>query len=394
MTGSYIVDAARTPIGRIGGALADVRPDDLLAWTLRAILERNPQLDPAEVDEIYAGNSNGSGEDNRNVARMAALLAGYPTTVPGATVNRLCGSGLEAVLDTSRAVEVGDASIAIAAGVESMTRAPWVLQKPSKAFPSGHEKLWSTTLGWRMVNPQMPAEWTVSLGEATEILVDRHAISRDEQDRFALESHRRAAEAWDNGLFDRETVCMTETGLRRDECIRPDTSLEALGRLKPVFRPNGSVTAGNSSPMNDGAAALLITSEEGAERLGTAPLARIVSRATSGVEPHHFGLGPVQASTTALRRASLTWGQISAVELNEAFAAQSIACMRELPELDPSTLNTQGGAIAIGHPIGCSGARVLTTLCHRLQRSGGRYGLATMCIGVGQGIAVVIENLS
>jgi acetyl-CoA acetyltransferase family protein len=394
MTESYIVDAARTPIGRIGGALADIRPDDLLAWTLRAILERNPRLDPAEVDEIYAGSSNSSGEDNRNVARMAALLAGYPSTVPGATVNRLCGSGLEAVLDASRAVEVGDASIAIAAGVESMTRAPWVLQKPSKAYPTGHEQLWSTTLGWRMVNPQMPVEWTVSLGEATEILVDKYAISRDEQDCFALESHRRAAEAWDNGLFDLETVCTTETGLQRDECIRPDTSLEALGRLKPAFRPNGSVTAGNSSPMNDGAAALLITSKEGAERLGAEPLARIVSRATSGIEPHLFGLGPVRASTIALRRASLTWGQISAVELNEAFAAQSIACMRELPELDPSTLNTQGGAIAIGHPIGCSGARVLTTLCYRLKRSGGRYGLATMCIGVGQGIAVVIENLS
>ncbi|MCE9622325.1 MAG: thiolase family protein [Actinomycetia bacterium] len=394
MAESFILDAVRTPIGKLGGALASIRPDDLLAETYRALLARNPRLDPVAIDEVYAGDANGAGEDNRNVARMAALLAGFPVTVPGATVNRLCGSGMQALIDGSRAVEVGDADVVIASGVESMTRAPWVLLKPAKGFPTSHEQLWNSALGWRMVNPQMPTEWTASLGEATEMLADKYSISREDQDKFAAVSHQRAESAWASGWFASEIVPAPSVELSRDECIRPGTTVESLAGLKPVFRANGSVTAGNSSPMNDGAAALLLASAAGADRMGTAPLARVVSRATSGVEPHLFGIGPVQASRTALSRAGLNWDDIEAVELNEAFAAQSLACLRELPELDPEKVNTQGGAIAIGHPLGCSGARIVTTLVHRLRRTGARFGLATMCIGVGQGIAIVIENLA
>ncbi|MDO8363686.1 MAG: thiolase family protein [Actinomycetota bacterium] len=393
MTQSFIVDAVRTPLGKLGGALAGVRPDDLLAEAYRAIARRNASLDPADIDEIYAGDANGAGEDNRNVARMASLLAGFPVTVPGATFNRLCGSGMEALFGASRTVEVGDADIVVAGGVESMTRAPWVLLKPAKGYPTSHEQLWNSALGWRMVNPQMPKEWTVALGEGAEILADKYAISREEQDDFAADSHRRATEAWANGSFDPEIIAAPGADLPRDECVRPDSTPETLAKLKPVFRSNGSVTAGNSSPMNDGAAAMLVTSAAGAERLGATPLARIAGRGTAGVEPHLFGLGPVEASRLALRRAGITWSDLDAVELNEAFAAQSIACLREMPELDPTKVNPLGGAIAIGHPLGCSGIRIVTTLTHHLQRTGGRYGLATMCIGVGQGIAVVIESL-
>jgi acetyl-CoA acetyltransferase family protein len=322
---------------------------------------------------------------------MAVLLAGLPTSIPGATVNRLCGSGLEAAIDASRAVSVGDASLLIAGGVESMTRAPWVMLKPDKPFPRAHETLHSTTLGWRMVNPNMPDRWTVALGEGAEILADRFEISREEQDEFALKSHQRAAAAWDAGIYDDQIATVPDTELERDEGIRADSSLEKLGKLKPVFRKDGTVTAGNSSPLNDGAAALFIGDEKGAERLGREPLARIVSRAAHGVEPHLFGIGPVEAANRAVERAGIGWGDIDVVELNEAFAAQSLACLAEWRELDPEIVNVNGGAIAIGHPLGCSGARILGTLAHELKRRGGGYGLAAICIGVGQGLAVVLE---
>jgi acetyl-CoA acyltransferase len=393
-TDAFIVDAVRTPLGRLGGALAGVRPDDLLAGVVRTIVERSPSLDPASIDEVYAGDANGAGEDNRNVGRMALLLAGLPTTIPAATVNRLCGSGIEAIFGASRTVAVGDADITIACGVESMTRAPWVVLKPSKAYPTTHEQMWNSALGWRMVNPKMPGEWTISLGEGAEVLADKYSISRDEQDAFAMGSHHRATAAWEAGYFDAETVQVTGAPLERDECIRPDSSMESLGKLKPVFRQGGSVTAGNASPMNDGAAAMLVMSARGAELSKSTPMARIVSRATSGVDPHLYGIGPVEAARDALGRAGIGWGDLSAVELNEAFAAQSLACLREWPDLDPSIVNQQGGAIAIGHPLGCSGVRIVTTLAHHLHRTGGRYGLAAMCIGVGQGIAIVIENLT
>ncbi|HZX55511.1 MAG TPA: thiolase family protein [Ilumatobacteraceae bacterium] len=389
---AFIVDAVRTPLGRIGGALAGVRPDDLLAGIVRAVVERSPSLDPASIDEVYAGDANGAGEDNRNVGRMALLLAGLPTTIPAATVNRLCGSGIEAIFGASRTVAVGDADVTIACGVESMTRAPWVVLKPAKAYPTTHEQMWNSALGWRMVNPKMPGEWTISLGEGAEVLADKYSISREEQDAFAMASHQRAAAAWAAGHFSAETLQVADAPLDRDECIRPESSMETLGKLKPVFRQGGTVTAGNSSPMNDGAAAMLVMSPRGMNVSGAKPMARIVSRATSGVEPHLYGIGPVEAARTALRRAGIGWGDLAAVELNEAFAAQSLACLREWPELDPAIVNQQGGAIAIGHPLGCSGVRIVTTLAHHLRRTGGRYGLATMCIGVGQGIAIVLEN--
>jgi acetyl-CoA acetyltransferase family protein len=392
LNGSYILDAVRTPIGRHGGALSGVRPDDLAAHVVRKLVERSPKLDPADIEDVYMGDANQAGEDNRDVARMAVLLAGLPTSVPGATVNRLCGSGLEAAIDASRAVSVGDNSLLIAGGVESMSRAPWVLLKPEKPLPRGHETLHSTTLGWRMVNPEMPEQWTVALGEGAEILADRFEISREEQDEFALKSHQRAAAAWDAGKFEDEIVPPPDgVELGRDEGIRPDSSLEKLGKLKPVFRKDGTVTAGNSSPLNDGAAALFIGDEKGAEKLGREPLARIVSRASHGVEPHLFGIGPVEAANKALEKAGIGWGDVDVVELNEAFAAQSLACLAEWRELDPEIVNVNGGAIAIGHPLGCSGARILGSLAHELKRRGGGYGLAAICIGVGQGLAVVLE---
>ena len=388
----YVVDAVRTPVGRIGGGLAGVRPDDLAGGVIAALVERSPGLDPARVDDVHLGNGNGAGEENRNVARMAALLAGLPTSVPGVTENRLCGSGLEAVLAASREVQVGDADVVIAGGVESMTRAPWVVPKPESGYQRTNQTMYSTTLGWRLVNSRHRAQWTVALGEGAEILADMYAIGRDAQDEFAVRSHRAAAAAWDAGVFAAEVVAPFGAGLDRDECVRPDSSVESLARLRPVFRAEGgSVTAGNSSPMNDGAAALLLASEAGLALTGRVPLARVVARAVSGIEPHLYGLGPVEASRRALVRAGIGWGDLVAVELNEAFAAQSLACLAELPDLDPGIVNRNGGAIAIGHPIGASGARILTTLVHDLHRSGGGYGLATMCIGVGQGIALVVE---
>jgi acetyl-CoA acetyltransferase family protein len=392
VTEVLILDAVRTPIGRYGGGLAGIRPDDLAAGVLRALVARQPALDPARIDDVFFGDANGAGEDNRNLARMAVLLAGLPTSVPGVTLNRLCGSGLEAVIGASRAIAVGDLGLAVAGGVESMSRAPWVLTKPEQGYPRGSETLHSTTLGWRMVNPAMPTQWTVALGEGAEILAEEYRIGRADQDAFALRSHRSAAAAWQAGRFDREVVDVAGADLKTDEGIRPDTSLDALARLRPIFRPQGTVTAGNSSPLNDGAAALLLGDEAVAGELGQTPLARIVSRAASAVEPHRYGLGPVAAARTALRRAGIGWADLAVVELNEAFAAQSLACLAEWPELDRQIVNPNGGAIAIGHPLGCSGARLLGSLAHELHRRGGGYGLVAICIGVGQGLAVVLEG--
>jgi acetyl-CoA acetyltransferase family protein len=391
-TDVLVMDAVRTPVGRIGGALAGVRPDDLAAHVLRTLLARNPRLDPARIDEVYLGDANGAGEDNRNVARMATLLAGMRVSVPGATTNRLCGSGLEATIQGCRAIAVGDAAISVVGGVESMSRAPWVIQKPDRPFPHDNATMFSSALGWRMVNPKMPAQWTVSLGEGAEILADRFSVSREEQDAFALRSHRLAHAAWDEGRFTLEAAPVPDTTLQRDESIRPDTSLEKLANLRPAFRPDGTVTAGNSSSLNDGAAALLLAGEAEAQTLGGKLLGRIVSRATSGVEPQLYGIGPVEAAQKALDRAGIDWKDLAVVELNEAFAAQSLACLRCWPELDPEIVNPNGGAIAIGHPLGCSGARILTTLLWELRRRDGGWGLAAMCIGVGQGIAVVVEG--
>jgi acetyl-CoA acetyltransferase family protein len=387
----YILDGIRTPTGRHGGALSGVRPDDLAAHVLEALVERSADLDPAAIDDVFFGNSNGAGEENRNVARMAVLLARLPTTVSGATVNRLCGSGLEAATQASRAIAAGDASVCVAGGVESMSRAPWVMLKPDRAYPRQNETMHNTTLGWRMVNPRMPDQWSVSLGEGAEILADRYEISREEQDEFALRSHRRAAAAWENGAFADEVVQIPDAELERDEGIRPDTSLEKLAKLRPAFRENGSVTAGNSSPLNDGAAALLLADEDGAKTAGREPLARIVSRGVHAVDPPLYGIAPVEAANRALERAGIGWSDLAVVELNEAFAAQTLACLADWPELDREILNPNGGAVALGHPIGCSGARILTTLCWELKRRGGGYGLAALCIGVGQGIAMVVE---
>ncbi|HXZ99616.1 MAG TPA: acetyl-CoA C-acyltransferase [Candidatus Binatia bacterium] len=392
MTGVYILDAVRTKVGRYAGALSGVRPDDLGAAVVGGLVRRSPDLDPGRVDDLVLGDANGAGEDNRNVGRMAGLLAGLPVSVPGQTVNRLCGSGLEAVMSGSRAIAAGDASVVIAGGVESMSRAPWVLLKPEQGLPRQSETLHSTTLGWRMVNPRMPSEWTVSLGEGAEILAERRGISREDQDRFALRSHRLAAGAWVACRYADEIVDLPGVDLPRDECIRDDTSMEALAALKPVFRAGGTVTAGNSSPLSDGAAALLLADQAGADRVGRPPLARIASRAVSAVEPQLFGLGPVEAARRALRRAGIGWGDLACVELNEAFAAQCLACLAEWPELDPEIVNPNGGAIAIGHPLGCSGARIAGSLAHELHQRGGGYGLAAICIGVGQGLAMVLEG--
>ncbi len=386
---AFILDAVRTPFGRAGGALAAVRPDDLAAHAVRALLERAPDLDPARIDDAVFGDANGAGEDNRNVGRMAVLLAGLPTSVPASTVNRLCGSSLDAAMHASRAIETGDASLMLVGGVESMSRAPWVLLKPERAYPRSHETLHSTTLGWRMVNPEMPEAWTISLGESTEKLARIHGISRDAQDEFAVRSHQRAATAWDGGFYDHWVVPVEEHA--RDEGIRPDTSVEALGKLKPAFAKDGTVTAGNASPLNDGAGAMLLGDAGGAQAAGLEPIARIAGRGTFAVDPDVFGIAPVEAANRALARAGIGWGDVEVAELNEAFAAQSLACLGEWPELDPDRLNVNGGAIAIGHPLGASGVRILGTLAHELRRRGGGWGIAAICIGVGQGLAVVIE---
>ncbi|MFI6294549.1 thiolase family protein [Nonomuraea sp. NPDC050790] len=381
MRAVYIADAVRTPIGRYGGALAETRPDDLAAHVVRALAERTGR---EHVDEVLLGNANGAGEDNRNVARMAVLLAGLPVSTPGATVNRLCGSGMEAVIQGYRAIATGDASAIIAGGVESMTRAPWVLPKPSRAFPATGAELVSTTLGWRLVNPRMPAEHTVPLGEGAELIADRYGLARETQDEFALSSHQKAAKA----DFSREVVPVGD--FSADEGIRRDSSLEALAKLKPAFRAGGTVTAGNSSPLNDGAAALLLTDEDGLG--GREPLARIVATGVSALEPAYFGLGPVEASRRAMAKAGKSFGDLAVAELNEAFAAQVLGCLAELPELDPGIVNPRGGAIALGHPLGMSGARITAGLAHQLADAGSGTGLASLCIGVGQGLAVVLER--
>ncbi|MFN8217334.1 MAG: thiolase family protein [Solirubrobacterales bacterium] len=392
MNAAFVYEAVRTPFGRYGGALAGVRPDDLAAHSLRALLDRVPGLDPARIDDVLLGDANGAGEDNRDVARMAVLLAGLPTTVPGATVNRLCGSSLEAAIQAARAIEAGDAEVVVAGGVESMSRAPWVLPKPERAFPAGHQTLHSTTLGWRMVNPLMPERWTIGLGESAEKLAAIHGVSREAQDRFALRSHTLAARAYAEGAM-AEVVPVPGTELSRDEGIREDTSLEQLARLKPAFVQGGTVTAGNSSPLNDGAAMLLLGSEAAAAAIGSPPLARIVSRGVHGVDPDVFGIGPVAAANRALERAGIGWEDVDFVELNEAFASQSLACLELWPELDPEKVNVRGGAIALGHPLGASGARVVGRVVKELAASGGRYGLAALCIGVGQGLALVVEAI-
>jgi acetyl-CoA acetyltransferase family protein len=387
MSEAYILDAVRVPFGRYGGALAGIRPDDLGAHVVRALLDRAPDLDPARIDDVMFGNANGAGEDNRDVARMAVLLAGLPTSVPGTTINRLCGSSLDAAMQASRAVETGDADVVLVGGVESMSRAPWVLLKPEKGFPAGTQTLHSTTLGWRMVNPEMPDQWTISLGESAEKLAAMYDISREAQDAFALRSHERAAAAWDAGFYDGWVVPVPDTDLERDEGIRSDSSMEKLAKLKPAFVKNGTVTAGNSSPLNDGASAVLI----GSDKAGLTPIARIAGRGTFAVDPDVFGIGPVEAANRALKRAGIGWGDIAVAELNEAFASQSLACLAEWSELDPDKLNPNGGAIALGHPLGASGARILGTLAHALKARGGGWGIAAICIGVGQGLAVVLE---
>ncbi|MEU2426722.1 thiolase family protein [Streptomyces sp. NPDC007851] len=396
----YIVDAVRTPVGRYNGGLAGVRPDDLAAHAIRELLSRSPELDPARIEDVYFGNANGAGEENRNVGRMAALLAGLPTSVPGVTVNRLCASGLEAVIQAARAIAAGDASIAVAGGVESMTRAPYVLPKNDRPFPAGHAELYSTTLGWRMVNPRMDPQWTIPLGESAERIADKHKISREQQDEFALASHRKAAAAQEQGLFDVELAPVSlpqrkgdPVVLAADECVRPDASLAAMAKLKPSFRTEGgTVTAGNASPLNDGAAALLLTDEEGLKAIGRDPLARVGATGVHALDPDYFGLAPVEAVQRALRKAGRTFADLDVLELNEAFAAQVLGCVAEWPEFDPAILNPQGGAIALGHPLGASGARLAGTVAHQLARRGSGTGVATLCIGVGQGLALVLER--
>lgn len=394
---AYVYDAVRTPFAKIGGSLSTHRPDDLAALVIRAMVERAEGLDVERIDEVVFGNANGAGEENRNVARMATLLAGLPTSLPGTTVNRLCGSSLDAAMMASRQIEVGEAELMLVGGVESMSRAPWVLPKTERPFPMQDLHLANTTLGWRLVNPEMPGAWTVSLGEATEQLREKHGITREEQDEFSARSHRLAAEAWDAGRYDELTVPVKAntkrgTDVTRDETVRADSTPETLGALRTVFRKeDGTVTAGNASPMNDGASAAWLGSEAASQLLGLEPLARIAGRAAAANEPQFFGEAPVAAANLALERAGIGWDDVSAVELNEAFAAQSLACVRQWG-IEESIVNAWGGAIAIGHPLGASGTRVLGTLARRLRAEGGRWGVASLCIGVGQGLAVVLEN--
>ncbi|MEU2597745.1 thiolase family protein [Streptomyces hirsutus] len=397
MSDSYLYAAARTPFGKFSGALAGVRPDDLAAVAVTGTLAKTPGLDPAEIDDVVWGNANGAGEDNRNVGRMAVLLAGLPTSVPATTVNRLCGSSLDAAIIASRAIETGDVDIVLTGGVESMTRAPWVLPKPSRAFPAADVTAVSTTLGWRLVNQRMPKEWTVSLGEANEQLGERFTIARERQDAFAARSHNLADDAWNTGFYDDLVVPVVTdrkgTTVTRDEGIRPGSTAEKLAGLKPVFRPDGVITAGNASPLSDGASAVLLGSGEAAARIGTDPVARIAGRGVSALDPQMFGYAPVEAANRALKGAGITWSDVSAVELNEAFAVQSLACV-DAWDVDPEIVNAKGGAIALGHPLGASGGRLLGTLAHRLKESGQRWGVAAICIGVGQALAVVLENVS
>jgi 3-oxoadipyl-CoA thiolase len=397
MQEAYVVDAVRTPVGSYRGALSGVRPDDMAAHTIAAVVERTG-VDPERVTDVYLGAANQAGEDNRDVARMAALLAGLPDTVPGATVNRLCASGLEAINCAARAVKLGEGDFYLAGGVESMSRAPWVVGKPERGLPRGPQTMHDTTLGWRFVNPRM-AELGVSteaMGETGENVAERYGISREDQDAFGLRSHQRAIAAAEAGIFAEEIVPIEAPQGREtvpveaDEGPRADASLEKMAKLRPAFREGGTVTAGNASTLNDGAACTLIASEAGAKELGTEPLARVVSFGVAGVDPAYMGIGPAFAIPRALGAAGLTLEQIDLIEINEAFASQVIASARELG-IDEEKLNVNGGAIALGHPLGCSGARLATTLVRELRRRGGKYGIATMCVGVGQGLATVFE---
>jgi 3-oxoadipyl-CoA thiolase len=395
MREAWIIDAVRTPIGRHGGALARVRPDDLAATAIRALVQRTG-IDPALVEDVILGCANQAGEDNRNIARMASLLATLPVTVAGQTINRLCGSGMQAVNAAAHAIRAGAGEVFIAGGVESMSRAPYVMLKPEDGFARGTPAVADTVLGWRFINPQFPDRYTVSLGETAEIVAERHGVTREAQDAFALESQRRTAVAQRAGRF-RDEITPVEVAGRKssvivehDEHPRPDTTAEQLAKLRPVFRTNGTVTAGNSSGLNDGAAALLVVESGRAEALGLKPLARIVTSAVAGVEPDEMGIGPIPATQKALARGGMRAADLKLIELNEAFAAQSIPCVSGIG-VDASIVNVNGGAIALGHPLGCSGARILTTLVHELRRRGGGHGLATMCIGVGQGIATIVE---
>ncbi len=396
---AVIIDAVRTPVGRYNGALREVRPDDLAAHVIRELIRRTG-IDPNAIEDVIFGAANQAGEDNRNVGRMALLLAGLPVAVGGQTVNRLCGSGMQAIASAAHAIKVGEGDVCIAGGVESMTRAPFVMAKPQAAFPRGEIKLYDTTLGWRFVNPHLAEMHTpYSMGETAENVAERFGITREEQDQFALISHQRAARAIVEGRFKDEVILVVipqPTGdpvvVGTDEHPRPDTTLEKLAALRPIFKKGGTVTAGNSSGINDGAAAALLTSAEVAEQMNLRPMARVVASAVAGVDPAYMGLGPIPATQKVLQRTGLGIDDMAVVELNEAFAAQVIPCIREL-KIPMEKLNPNGGAIALGHPIGFSGARLVTTLVHELRRRKGRYGLATMCIGVGQGIAMVVENL-
>jgi len=401
MTEAVIIDAVRTPIGKMRGALARVRPDDMAALVIQRLLERN-EAARERLEEVMLGDTNQAGEDNRNVARMAALLAGLPYEVTGVTVNRLCGSGMEALVQASRAIRGGDLEVVIAGGVESMSRAPYAMPKPEEAFPRTPPKVYDTSLGWRFHNAKMAERFELqSMGQTAENVARKYGVSREDQDAFALESHRKAAAAWEAGAFDAEVVEVTvppahkrdsEKVVDRDESVRPDTTLEKLAKLRPVFDANGTVTAGNASPMNDGAAALLVTSDRFAKEAGLTPMARVVASAAAGVHPNEMGIGPIPATRRALERAGMTAKDLDLIELNEAFAAQSLPCVRELG-LDPEKVNVNGGAIAIGHPIGCSGARIVGTLVHAMRQRDAKVGLATLCIGVGQGLATIVERV-
>lgn len=393
----YVIDALRTPIGKYGGALSSVRPDDLLAYAIKALMLRNPQVSPEMVEDVIAGAANQSGEDNRNVARMAALLAGLPVTVPGTTVNRLCASGLQAIMDGARALACGDGDIIIAAGVESMTRAPFVMPKHSTPFER-NAQIFDTTMGWRFINKELASMYhPYTMGETAEQVAEKWAVSREAQDAFALSSQEKYSAAKQQGKFAEElcpvTVKQSKAEILFEEDEHPrSTSMDKLANLQPAFKKGGTVTAGNSSGINDGAAAMLLATEKAVKQYNLTPLARVVSMAVAGVDPAIMGIGPVPATRKVLERAGLTMQDIQLVELNEAFAAQSLACIQELG-LDPSIVNVNGGAIALGHPLGCSGVRISATLLHEMKKRGSRYGLATMCVGVGQGSAIIYEGL-
>lgn len=388
MPASFVYDAVRTPFARHAKAFADVRPDDLAATVMASVVERTG-IDPGLIEDVIFGDANQAGEDNRNVARFGALLAGFPSSVPGTTINRLCGSSLDAVIQGSRAIEAGDAEVILAGGVESMTRAPFVVEKSPRPFPAANQTMWNTSIGWRMTNPRLRKDWTISNGESAEKLAEIYDISREEQDEFAARSHRLAAAAWSAGRFDDEIVQVEGHALARDEGIRDDSTAEVLAGLRSAFRQGGSVTAGNSSPINDGASAVLLGAE-GA--MDAEPLARIAGRAAFGNDPDVFGVAPVEAANRALARAGKTWADVTLVELNEAFASQTLACAKLWTELDPARLNENGGAIAIGHPLGASGGRIIARAAHELKRRGGGVAVAAICIGVGQGLAVVLER--